>query len=179
MKKRGEGMLDSFQIFNLLLIRIFQIAAFHCKQQEVIIKFIRIRSFNKKGLWCLLFAHICSRTSAESMGSQWIQLFRQKTAEICSFLLKWRVWLVWDSLGRSEQVAAVGGDAVDGTLVTLQLPQSPQSVRVPQLEHPASAAAQQGRRAGDDAQSTDPVTMGVRDLLSERRIVVFLKYCHL
>lgn len=66
-------------------------------------------------------------------------------------------------------MAAVGRDAVDGALVTLQLPQSPQRVRVPQLEHPTSAAAQQGRGPGDDTQCTHPVTVGVRDLLLERR----------
>lgn len=66
-------------------------------------------------------------------------------------------------------MAAVGGDAVDGALVALQLSQGAECVRVPQLEHPASAAAQQGRRAGDDAQRTHPVPVGVGDLLWDRR----------
>lgn len=74
------------------------------------------------------------------------------------------------SLRGGEEVAAVGGDPVDGALMTLQLPQSPQRVRVPQLEHPSPAATQQGRRAGHDAQRADPVTVGVGDLLSERRV---------
>lgn len=62
-------------------------------------------------------------------------------------------------------MAAVGRDAVNGALVTLELPQGPQRVRVPQLEHPASAAAEQGRGAGDDAQRTHPVAVSVWDLL--------------
>lgn len=70
-------------------------------------------------------------------------------------------------------MAAVGGDAVDGALVTLQLPQSPERVGVPQLEHPASAAAQQGRRPWYDAQCTNPVTVGVRNLLLEKKIEDF------
>lgn len=65
-------------------------------------------------------------------------------------------------------MAAVGGDAVDGALVTLQLAQRPQSVCVPQLEHPASAAAQQDRGPGDYTQRAHPVTVGVGDLLVER-----------
>lgn len=64
-------------------------------------------------------------------------------------------------------MAAVGRDAVDGALVTLQLPQSSEGVRVPQLEHPSSAAAQQGRGPGDDAERADPVSVGVGDLLLE------------
>jgi len=72
-------------------------------------------------------------------------------------------------------VAAVGGDAVDGALVALQLAEGPQRVRVPQLEHPSPAAAQQGRGPGDHAQRAHPVAVGVRDLLLEReRIDVFL-----
>ena len=70
-----------------------------------------------------------------------------------------------DSLGRGEQVAAVGGDGVDGALVALQLPQGPQSVRVPQLEHAASAATQQSRRAGHHPQGTHPITVRVWYLL--------------
>lgn len=65
-------------------------------------------------------------------------------------------------------MAAVGGDAVDWALVTFQLPQSPQCAGVPQLEHPSSAAAQQSRGPRDDTQRTNPVTMGVRDLLLAR-----------
>lgn len=65
-------------------------------------------------------------------------------------------------------MAAVGGDAVDGALVTFHLAQSPQRVCVPQLEHPASAAAQQDRGRGHHAQRTHPVTVGVRDLLLGR-----------
>ena len=64
-------------------------------------------------------------------------------------------------------MAAVGSDAVDGAVMTLELPQSPQCVRVPELEHPTSAAAQQGRGAGDDAQRTHPVTVSIRDLLMD------------
>lgn len=70
-------------------------------------------------------------------------------------------------------MAAVGRDAVDGALVTLQLPQSPQSVCVPQLEHPTSAAAQQGWGPRDNTQRTHPVTVGVRDLLLARMIKDF------
>lgn len=66
-------------------------------------------------------------------------------------------------------MAAVGGDAVDGALMALQLSQGAECVRVPQLEHPASAAAQQGWRAGDDAQCTHPVPVCVGDLLWDRR----------
>ncbi len=73
-------------------------------------------------------------------------------------------------------MAAVGRDAVDGALVTLQLSQSPQCVRVPQFEHPTSAAAQQGRGPRDDTQSTHPVTVCVRDLLLERKIKGFKSY---
>lgn len=62
-------------------------------------------------------------------------------------------------------MAAVGGDAVDGALVTSDLAQSPQRVRVPQLEHAASAATQQDRGGGDHAQRTHPVPVGVGDLL--------------
>lgn len=62
-------------------------------------------------------------------------------------------------------MAAVGGDAVDGALVTLHLAQRPQRVRVPQLEHPASAAAQQDWGGGDHAQRAHPVPVGVGDLL--------------
>lgn len=72
-------------------------------------------------------------------------------------------------------MAAVGGDAVDGALVTLQLPQSRERVAVPQLEHPASAAAEQSRRPGDDAQRTNPVTVGARHLLSDRGIIKSIK----
>ena len=66
-------------------------------------------------------------------------------------------------------MAAVARDGVDGAVVTLELPDGPQSVRVPKLEHPASAAAQQSRGAGDHAQCAHPVTVGVRDLLMERK----------
>ena len=62
-------------------------------------------------------------------------------------------------------MAAVGGDAVDGALVTLELPQGPQGVCVPQLEHAAPAAAEQGRGARDDAQRAHPVAVSVWDLL--------------
>lgn len=62
-------------------------------------------------------------------------------------------------------MAAVGGDAVNGALMTLQLPQGPQGVRVPQLEHATSAAAEQGRGSGDHTQSTNPVAVSVGDLL--------------
>lgn len=65
-------------------------------------------------------------------------------------------------------MAAVGGDAGDGALVALQLPQGPQRVGVPQLQHAAPAAAQQHRGPGDHAQRTHPVTVGVGDLLLER-----------
>lgn len=41
-------------------------------------------------------------------------------------------------------MATVGGDAVDGAVVTLHLPQGAQRVRVPQLEDAAPASAQQG-----------------------------------
>lgn len=74
-------------------------------------------------------------------------------------------------------MAAVRRDAVDGALVTFQLPQSPQCVCVPQLEHAASAAAQQGRRPGDDTQRTNPVTVSVRDLLLLERLKVLIKCC--
>ena len=70
-----------------------------------------------------------------------------------------------DSLGRGEQVAAVGGDGVDGALVALQLPQGPQGVCVPQLEHAASAAAQQSRRARHHPQGTHPIAVRVWHLL--------------
>lgn len=73
--------------------------------------------------------------------------------------------LLSNSLGGGEEVAAVGGDAVDGALVTLHLAQRPQRVRVPQLEHPASAAAQQDWGGGDHAQRAHPVPVGVGDLL--------------
>lgn len=63
-------------------------------------------------------------------------------------------------------MAGVGGDAVDGALVTFDLAQTPQRVCVPQLEHPAPAAAQQDRGRGDHAQRTHPVAVGVGDLLS-------------
>lgn len=53
--------------------------------------------------------------------------------------------------------------------MTLQLPQGPQGVCVPQLEHATSAAAKQGRGSRDNTQSTNPVTVGVWDLLLERR----------
>lgn len=69
------------------------------------------------------------------------------------------------SLGGGEEVAAVGGDAVDGALVTFHLAQSPQRVRVPQLEHPAPAAAQQDGGRRDHAQRAHPVPVGVGDLL--------------
>lgn len=72
------------------------------------------------------------------------------------------------SLRGGEEVAAVGADAVNGALVTLQLAQSPQRVRVPQFEHPASAAAQQHRGPRDHAQRAHPVTVGVGDLLVDR-----------
>lgn len=67
-------------------------------------------------------------------------------------------------------MAAVGRDAVDGALVTLQLPQSTEGVRVPQLEHPSSAAAQQDRGPGDHAERADPVSVGVGDLLLEKSL---------
>ena len=73
-------------------------------------------------------------------------------------------------------MAAVARDGVNGAVMTLELPEGPESVRVPQLEHPASAAAQQGRRAGDHAQRTHPVTVGVRDLLMGRKIEGFKSY---
>lgn len=65
-------------------------------------------------------------------------------------------------------MAAVGGDAVDGALVTPQLAQRPQRVCVPQLEHPAPAATQQDRGPRDHAQGTHPVAVGVGDLLLDR-----------
>lgn len=67
-------------------------------------------------------------------------------------------------------MAAVASDSIDGAVVTLQFPDGPQSVRVPQLEHPASTATQQGWRARHNAQCTHPVTVGVRDLLMERKM---------
>lgn len=65
-------------------------------------------------------------------------------------------------------MAAVGGDAVDGALVTPQLAQSPQRICMPQLEHPASAATQQDRGPRDHAQGTHPVAVGIGDLLLDR-----------
>lgn len=76
--------------------------------------------------------------------------------------------LLSHSLGGGEEVAAVGGDAVDGALVALQLAQGPQRVCVPQLQHPAPAATQQHRGRGDHAQRAHPVTVGVGDLLLGR-----------
>lgn len=77
------------------------------------------------------------------------------------------VWV--RSLRGGEQVAAVDSDAVDGALVALQLSQSPQCVCVPQLEHPPSAAAQQGRGPGDDPQRTHPVPVSVGHLLADEK----------
>lgn len=66
-----------------------------------------------------------------------------------------------DSLRCCEEVAAVGGDAVDGALVALEFPQGPQCVCVPKLEHPSSTATKQGRRARHHTQGTHPVTVGI------------------
>lgn len=62
-------------------------------------------------------------------------------------------------------MAAVCSDAVNGALMTLELPQRPQCVCVPELEHSSSAATQEGREAGDNAQGANPVTVSVWDLL--------------
>lgn len=92
----------------------------------------------------------------------------QKTDSLSSLQPK-RVWsecvCVLDLLGGCKQVAAVCSDAVYGALMTLELPQRPQCVCVPELEHPSSAATQQGREAGDDAEGANPVTMSIWDLL--------------
>lgn len=78
------------------------------------------------------------------------------------------VWFC-DSLRCCEEVAAIGGDAIDGALVALEFPKGPQCVCMPQLEHPSSTAAQQGRRARHHTQGTHPVTMGVGHLLLRHR----------
>lgn len=68
-------------------------------------------------------------------------------------------------LRRSKQYAAVSGDAVDGALVSPEFSERTQRVRVPELQHTTSTAAQQGRRTWYDAQRAHPVPMSVRDLL--------------
>lgn len=77
----------------------------------------------------------------------------------------------WDmevhSLWGGEEVGAVGGDGINGALMSSDLPEGRQRVRVPQLEHPPSATAQQGRAAGHQAQRTHPVAVGVWHLLRE------------
>lgn len=62
-------------------------------------------------------------------------------------------------------MAGVCGDAVDGAVMTLELAQASQSVRVPQFKHPSSTAAQESWGAGDHPQGAHPVAVGVRDLL--------------
>lgn len=66
-------------------------------------------------------------------------------------------------------MAAVGGDAVDGALVSLEFTQGPERVCVPQFEHTSSAATKKSRRTWDDAQRTHPVTVSVWNLLMKRR----------
>lgn len=62
-------------------------------------------------------------------------------------------------------MTAVGRDAVDGALVTSDLPERTQRVRVPEFENSSPTATQQDGGRRHDSQSTNPITMSVGYLL--------------
>lgn len=72
-----------------------------------------------------------------------------------------------DSLWGSEQLAAVGGQAVDGTVVSPDLAERRKWVGVPEAQQPSSASAEQHRGAWHHAQSANPVCLGADRLLDE------------
>lgn len=72
-----------------------------------------------------------------------------------------------DSLWGSEQLAAVGGQAVDRTVVSPDLAEGRQRVGVPEAQQPSSASAEQHLGAWHHAQSTNPVCLGTDGLLEE------------
>lgn len=72
-----------------------------------------------------------------------------------------------DSLGGSEQLGAVGGQAIDGTVMAPDLAEGRQWVGVPEAQQASSATAEQHRGARDHAQSADPVCLST-GTLSER-----------
>lgn len=56
-----------------------------------------------------------------------------------------------DSLGGGEQLAAVGGQAIDGTVVALDFAKGRQRVRMPESQQASAAPANQQRGAWNDA----------------------------
>lgn len=62
-----------------------------------------------------------------------------------------------DSLWGGEQMTSVGGQAVDGAVVSLDFTQWRHGVAVPKAQQAPPAAAEQHRGARDHPQNTDPV----------------------
>ena len=75
--------------------------------------------------------------------------------------------LFCDSLWGGEQLAAVGGQAVDGTVMSPDLAEGRKWVNVPEAQQPASASAEQYRGAWHHAQSANPVCLSTGRLLEE------------
>lgn len=75
--------------------------------------------------------------------------------------------LFCDSLWGGEQLAAVGGQAVDGTVVPPDLTEGRKWVNVPEAQQPSSASAEQYRGAWHHAQSANPVCLSTGRLLEE------------
>lgn len=71
------------------------------------------------------------------------------------------------SLRGSEQLAAVGGQAVDGAVVSSDLTEGSQRAGVPKTQQASSASTEQHLGAWHHAQSTNPVCLGTNTLLEE------------
>lgn len=77
------------------------------------------------------------------------------------------------SLWGSEQLAAVGGQAVDGAVVSPDLAEGREWVGVPEPQQPSSASAEQHRGARHHTQSANPVCLGTDRLLEETMARVY------
>lgn len=74
-----------------------------------------------------------------------------------------------NSLCCCENLAGVGADGIYRAVVPLHLPNGCEGIHIPELEGASPAAAEQNRRTGHQAKSTNPVLMSIRNLLKERR----------
>lgn len=73
--------------------------------------------------------------------------------------------MLGDLLRGSEQLAAVSSQAVDWTVVSLDLTEGCKRVNVPKAQQPSSASTEQNRGAWHHTQSTNPVCLGIDQLV--------------
>lgn len=59
----------------------------------------------------------------------------------------------------------VGADGIDEAVMALDLPDWSEGVHIPDFDDASSAGAQHHGAAGDEGQGTDPVFVGIGDLL--------------